>query len=614
MVLVARVDPALRLARLRAAAELVEVRGDELAFTAAEAGELLVVLGRLALGADDIDMLVERTEGWPAALVLAWLWLWTVEDPARAVRAFGGDNRFVAGYPSGEVLAALDEDGRAFLYGVAVLGEFTAELCDAVLDRSDSAAHLVELERSNLFVSRLERGGWFRIHSLFAEYATTQLRSLEPGAPAVIHRRAAAWLRSRGLAVEAVDHAAAAGDLELVAELMVEHHLALIRDGAGRTVLRWARALPEDRNVQHPELAAAGAAAAILVGGRRLEQRRLLALGDVARAGQPEQADATSRRRQRWSARSRSTGEWGRRCSTVDVRSSWRRLTRMSSSPELWSPTPAPCSSPASSTRLRRWRCGRSSTRRSNGSSRAWWSPTRRSHLWPSSADGSTPHEATPRRRRRPSAGSARAAPGLEPTRLPPWVLYWRPRGPWSMPSTSSPRRSASSPTRWRPCTTPGCSSCWPASGRDAGVSPKPRRRCVLRGRRSASSATADPRRQRTRSRACRRGGTGARRGERPRVRQRRAARAAERCRAPRAAATGHRPVRPRDQQAPVPLPEHDPVAHARALPQARGPLPVGRGRPRHRGGTAGANAITHVKDPRVGQTRGEPWDPRRHG
>jgi LuxR family maltose regulon positive regulatory protein len=166
MVLLTRVDPALRLARLRAAGELVEVRGDELAFTPGEARELLVGLGRLELGAEEIEMLVERTEGWPAALVLAWLWLGSVKDPARAVHVFGGDNRFVAEYLSGEMLAALDEDGRAFLYGAAVLGEFTAQLCDAVLDRSDSETRLADLEHSNLFVSRLERGGWFRIHSL----------------------------------------------------------------------------------------------------------------------------------------------------------------------------------------------------------------------------------------------------------------------------------------------------------------------------------------------------------------------------------------------------------------------------------------------------------------
>ena len=68
------------------------------------------------------------------------------------MRAFGGDNRFVADYLSSEVLAALDQDARAFLHGAAVLGEFTAELCDGVLDRTDSAARLAELEHSNLFI------------------------------------------------------------------------------------------------------------------------------------------------------------------------------------------------------------------------------------------------------------------------------------------------------------------------------------------------------------------------------------------------------------------------------------------------------------------------------
>jgi ATP/maltotriose-dependent transcriptional regulator MalT len=291
VVLLARVDLALRLARLRAAGALVEVRAAELAFTTGEAHELLVVLGQLELGAEEIDVLVERTEGWPAALVLAWLWLRTVEDPARAVRAFGGDNRFVAEYLSGEVLAALNEDERAFLHGAAVLGEFTAELCDGVLDRTDSAARLAELEHSNLFVSRLERGGWFRIHSLFAEYARAQLASLDPGAPTRIHSRAAEWLRSRGLPVEAVEQAAAAGEHELVAQLLVDYHLALIRSGSGLTLLRWVRTLPDERIVDHPELAVAAATAAMLVGGRTLEQRRLLALADAAHGGRAERAD-----------------------------------------------------------------------------------------------------------------------------------------------------------------------------------------------------------------------------------------------------------------------------------------------------------------------------------
>ena len=290
VVLITRVDPALRLARLRAAGALIELRAAELAFTTAEAQELLVGLGQLELGVEEVDVLVGRTEGWPAALVLAWLWLRTVDDPGRAVRAFGGDHRFVADYLSNEVLATLDEDDRAFLHGAAILGEFTAELCDCVLDRADSAARLAELGQSNQFISSLERGGWFRVHSLFAEYARAQLASLDPDAPRAIHRRAAEWLRSQGSPVQAVEHAAAAGDDELAATLLAEYHLDLIRGGAGRTLLRWVRTLPEDRILEHPELAVAGATAAMLVGGSTLEQRRLLALAGRARGQRPQQA------------------------------------------------------------------------------------------------------------------------------------------------------------------------------------------------------------------------------------------------------------------------------------------------------------------------------------
>ena len=60
------------------------------------------------------------------------------------------------------------------------------------------------------------------MHSLFAEFASFQLAAAEPDEVAAIHRRAAVWLKDRGLLVEAVEHGAAAGDHEFVAGLLVE--------------------------------------------------------------------------------------------------------------------------------------------------------------------------------------------------------------------------------------------------------------------------------------------------------------------------------------------------------------------------------------------------------
>jgi LuxR family transcriptional regulator, maltose regulon positive regulatory protein len=281
-----RTDPVLGLPRLRAAGDLADLRADELAFTLAEAREFLVERNGIALEASEVELLHDRTEGWPAALFLAAVWLRRVGDPHVAVRAFGADQRFLADYLSAEAIGALDADARAFLLRAAVLRRFTPQLADEVLGRPDSAFVLAELERTNLFVARLEHGGWYRVHSLFAEYAAFQLAAEDPAAVAEIHRRAAAWLRARGLLVEAIEHGVAAGDHAFVAGLLADHHLALVRSGRARTLLRWVETLPDDEVAARPELAVGAAAAATMI-GRAVERRRLLQLADRARAERP---------------------------------------------------------------------------------------------------------------------------------------------------------------------------------------------------------------------------------------------------------------------------------------------------------------------------------------
>ena len=83
LMVITRSDPSLNLARLRASAALAEVRADDLALTSEEATDLLVGRGGLVLGPDEVEVLLERTQGWPGALYLALLWLRGVENPAR---------------------------------------------------------------------------------------------------------------------------------------------------------------------------------------------------------------------------------------------------------------------------------------------------------------------------------------------------------------------------------------------------------------------------------------------------------------------------------------------------------------------------------------------------
>ena len=147
------------------------------------------------VGAAEVELLHAHTEGVAGRRrCFAALWLRRVADPLAAVREFGGKQRFVAEYLTSEVIGSLDEGTRSFLLRASVLGRFTAELCDGVLDRSDSASLIAELERHNQFIVRLEHGGWHRVHALVADLGELRLSAEEPGAVTEIHGgRRAGW-------------------------------------------------------------------------------------------------------------------------------------------------------------------------------------------------------------------------------------------------------------------------------------------------------------------------------------------------------------------------------------------------------------------------------------
>ena len=107
LVVSTRSDPAISLASLRAKRALTEIRARELAFTVEEARELIAHEG-IKLSGGSVELLVERTEGWPAGLYLAALWLRDLEDPGEGVRAFAGSARHVGDYLTDEVLTAIE--------------------------------------------------------------------------------------------------------------------------------------------------------------------------------------------------------------------------------------------------------------------------------------------------------------------------------------------------------------------------------------------------------------------------------------------------------------------------------------------------------------------------
>jgi LuxR family transcriptional regulator, maltose regulon positive regulatory protein len=288
-----RVDPPIRVGRLRAKGALGELRAKDLAFTLDEARELLVGQEGIRLADEDLALLVERSEGWATGLYLAALWLRDHPDPAAGVRDFTGDHRHVADFLSGEVIEALDPETRTFLVRTSVLNRLSGPLCDHVMASTGGRDLLARLARSNLFLVPLDgRGEWYRYHHLFGELLRIDLRRADPGLVAESQRRAAAWCLAEGLLEEALEYAGAAADDSLVAEILLEHHRSLLRSGREATLLRWVGRLGSSMLLEHPELPAAGALASGLLARPASERARLLEVAERSSRERPE----------RWSA------------------------------------------------------------------------------------------------------------------------------------------------------------------------------------------------------------------------------------------------------------------------------------------------------------------------
>src|SRR5262249_42576766 len=153
----------------------------------------------LTLGEDDVAELYRRTEGWPAGLYLAALYLKEGGSLGHAVVSFGGEDRLGSEDVGAGFLGRVSRRQRGFLTRTAVLERMCGPLCETVLDLPGSAATLASLARSNLLLVPLDRRReWYRYHHLFRDMLLAELHRLEPDLMPSLQRRAAEWYARNG--------------------------------------------------------------------------------------------------------------------------------------------------------------------------------------------------------------------------------------------------------------------------------------------------------------------------------------------------------------------------------------------------------------------------------
>jgi LuxR family maltose regulon positive regulatory protein len=263
-----RADPPLPISRLRARAQLSEIREKDLRFTDQEVEEFLNQVMNLNLADDELAAMGRRTEGWAAGLQLAAISLQDQSDKGNFVKTFAGSNRYILDYLGQEVLDNQDQEIREFLLKTSIPDQLNAKLGEFLTGAQDSQEILERLERDHLFIQPLDQErGWYRYHQLFRDFLLKSLQQSQPEHIVILHKKASLWFEAEGLIDEAIEHALSAEDHQRSSKLIEKTAEARLMRSEASSIIRWINKLPAGELESRPSLCLTLAWALMLRGG-----------------------------------------------------------------------------------------------------------------------------------------------------------------------------------------------------------------------------------------------------------------------------------------------------------------------------------------------------------
>ena len=225
-VLAGRRDPGPALAQLQLGVGAAVISADALRFRSWEVGELFGQYYGEPLPPEDVAALTRHTEGWAAGLQMFHLATSgkPLAERRRAVAGLWGRGRLLQSYLAATVLHQLPATTADFLVWSSALGVVDGPTCDALLDRTDSAAVLDSLASQQLFTTRVDEvAGTYRYHAVLQVQLESMLAErLDKEALRAWYLRAASLLVAAGRTVEALRAYLRAEELGAVRALLQE--------------------------------------------------------------------------------------------------------------------------------------------------------------------------------------------------------------------------------------------------------------------------------------------------------------------------------------------------------------------------------------------------------
>ena len=258
LLMLCRADPPTSFAALRARGTISVIGGEQLRLTEKECAEL-AALREVEIAAPALQQLYLRTQGWTAGVVLAL----EQKAPAQltgllAVPPAEATPQVLFQYFAGEIFDKMAPPVQALLLRAAFLPSMAAPRVVELAGMARAAAVLDELARTGYFTLKLAPAhgappAVYQFHPLFREFLLRRAQeTLGPAALDEVRRKAAALLEADGDTAQAVALYVAARDWPAAMGAMFSQAHDLLKQGRGRILEGWLRALPPEVCARSP--------------------------------------------------------------------------------------------------------------------------------------------------------------------------------------------------------------------------------------------------------------------------------------------------------------------------------------------------------------------------
>jgi DNA-binding SARP family transcriptional activator len=233
VVLISRRDMSLHLGGTREVGGVGYVAERDLAFTVAEAAQVLEGLNRGDTAADEV---VEATGGWVAGVLFeAW-------RSADHLHGAGGESDALSGYLASEIMGQLDPAQQWFLVATSVLREVTADTA-VRLGQANARELIAGLRTHHIPVWFSDDGTALRCHPRFREFLRRRLDDHGGPDALALHVEHGRLLLEDGNAADAVDAFLAGRDVDAATAAAEVAIPEVLRRGDVAVAARWLRAL-----------------------------------------------------------------------------------------------------------------------------------------------------------------------------------------------------------------------------------------------------------------------------------------------------------------------------------------------------------------------------------